>query len=471
MRLLEIFRVGLSHDGRPQGCSVFNPLVGPGRRKRPHSTSTPLPPLRKLRFLLFYCLIILLSACSGGGDGQQVVVHTTPTAILAGGEPVLAHSQIHFHDAPLPSKEDLRFESGDWSLAGGDAVATRAVVVSSCCSGKVPAPLWFHAFDIPLLSAPVIAGERIYLVASDGYLHVLRAEDGEELWRTPVGGELTSNGLAVAHGMVYLARAGHYIAAINADTGRESWRFDTVGMVRAAPLVVGRVLLVASGANSLFCVDALTGEEYWEFHSEDALAEFWPTRTVPVVADGLVYVALGAANEFNVLSLRTGRKVWEVSLHERMTGGPMLDEALGLVYVVTWSGRVVALDSHAGRLRWDFHIAIGSESSPALSLRSGMLFVGGFDGYLYALDASSGRLAWRAPMGSAITAAPVVIRGAGEDWVIVDTQSGDCVLVAAKDGRRIYSWKLGELRGDPVIAQGVLYQASLGDKGLFAIGL
>jgi len=89
---------------------------------------------------------------------------------------------------------------------------------------------------------------------------------------------------AVAHGMVYLARAGHYIAAINADTGRESWRFDTVGMVRAAPLVVGRVLLVASGANSLFCVDALTGEEYWEFHSEDALAEFWPTRTVPVVA-------------------------------------------------------------------------------------------------------------------------------------------------------------------------------------------
>jgi len=424
-----------------------------------------------LRFLLFYCLIILLSACSGGGDGQQVVVHTTPTAILAGGEPVLAHSQIHFHDAPLPSKEDLRFESGDWSLAGGDAVATRAVVVSSCCSGKVPAPLWFHAFDIPLLSAPVIAGERIYLVASDGYLHVLRAEDGEELWRTPVGGELTSNGLAVAHGMVYLARAGHYIAAINADTGRESWRFDTVGMVRAAPLVVGRVLLVASGANSLFCVDALTGEEYWEFHSEDALAEFWPTRTVPVVADGLVYVALGAANEFNVLSLRTGRKVWEVSLHERMTGGPMLDEALGLVYVVTWSGRVVALDSHAGRLRWDFHIAIGSESSPALSLRSGMLFVGGFDGYLYALDASSGRLAWRVPMGSAIIAAPVVIRGAGGDWVIVDTQSGDCVLVAAKDGRRIYSWKLGELRGDPVIAQGVLYQASLGDKGLFAIGL
>jgi outer membrane protein assembly factor BamB len=229
--------------------------------------------------------------------------------------------------------------------------------------------------------------------------------------------------------------------------------------------------LVASGAKSLFCLDALTGKEYWAFHSEDALAEFWPTRTTPVVSDGKVYVALGAANEFNVLNLRTGRKVWEISLHERMTGGPVLDEALGIVYIVTWSGRVVALDSHTGRLRWDYHIAGGSMSSPALSLRSGVLYLGGFNGYLYALDANSGRLEWRVPMGSPITSAPVVVQGATNDWVIVGTQSGDCMILAARDGRRLYAWKLGELRADPVVAQGVLYQASLGDQGLFAFGL
>src|SRR5207248_3455166 len=215
------------------------------------------------------------------------------------------------------------------------------------------------------------------------------------------------------HGMVYLALAGHYIAALDANNGQERWRFGTVGVGRAAPLAVGRVLLVASGANSLFCLDALTGEEYWVFHSEDTLTEFWPTRTVPVVAGGMVYVALGAANEFNALNLRTGRKVWEVALSERMTGGPMLDEALGLVYMVTWSGRVVALDAHSGSKRWDYHIPGGSESSPALASRTGMLYLGSFDGYLYALDAGTGRLHWRVPVGRAVTASPVAIQEIG----------------------------------------------------------
>jgi outer membrane protein assembly factor BamB len=427
--------------------------------------------MRLLEKIGICVLLVMLTACSTGPFSQPDVVTKTPTPVLAGGEPVLAHSQIHIHDAPLPSKDDLLFSNGDWTLAGGNNVATRAALLPACCNGKVPAPLWFHGFGSPLLSAPVIAHNRIYLLASDGFLHVLNAQSGDEQWRIPIGGELTANGLALAHSLVYLALSGHFIAAVDANNGQVRWRFDTVGVVRAAPLVVGRVLLVASGANSLFCLDALTGEEYWAFHSEDALAEFWPTRTTPVVSDGKVYVVLGAANEFHVLNLRTGRKEWEISLHERMTGGPVLDEALGVVYIVTWSGRVVALDSHTGRLRWDYHIVGGSMSSPALSLRSGVLYLGGFNGYLYALDANSGRLDWRIPMGSAITSAPVVVRGATNDWVIVGTQSGDCMILDAHDGRQLYVWKLGELRADPVVAQGVLYQASLGDQGLFAFGL
>ena len=427
--------------------------------------------LEKLRALTFVLLMVMLSACSTGPFSQPVVVQTTPTPVLAGGEPVLAHSQIHFHDAPVPRQGDLRFDSGDWTLAGHDSAGTRTVTLPPCCIAQVAAPLWFRSLGTPLLGAPVVVNGRIYLLASDGYLHVLNAQDGSEQWRLAVGGELTSSGLALAHGLVYFAVAGHYIAAMDAGNGHERWRFDTVGTVQAAPLVVGRVLLVSSGANSLYCLDALTGEEYWAFHSEDALAEFWPTRTTPVVADGMIYVALGAANEFNALNLRTGRKVWEMPLHERMTGGPMLDEVLGIVYIVTWTGRVVALDSHTGRLRWDYRVAGGSESSPALSHRLEMLFLGGFDGYLYALDAKTGRLVWLMPMGSAITSAPVVVEGAERDWVIVDTQSGDCMVLDAKDRRRLYTWRLGELRAAPIVARGILYQASLGDQGLFAFGL
>jgi eukaryotic-like serine/threonine-protein kinase len=424
-------------------------------------------PERKLQRHYFFMMlfIIFFSACSTGPSSRPVT--TNKTAVIAGGEPVLAHSQIHFHDAPLPTPADLHFN--DWTLSGHDNASTRSVALPSCCTAQTPVPLWFHSFGTPLLDAPVIENEHIYLLASDGYLYVLDVRSGEEQWRIAVGGELT--GLALAHGMIFLALAGHFIAALDANTGQERWRFDTVGVVRAAPTVVGRVLLVASGSNSLFCLDALTGEEYWAFHSEDALAEFWPTRTNPVVAGGLVYVALGAANEFNALDLRTGRKVWEVALHERMTGGPVLDEALGLVYIVTWSGRVVAIDSHSGRIGWDTRISGGSESSPALSLRAGLLFAGSYDGYLYAFDASSGKLRWRTQLGSAVTASPLVVQAASQDWVIAASQAGSCVILDAHSGKQLDAWRLGELRAAPVVAQGTLYQASLGDRGLFAIGL
>ena len=418
---------------------------------------------------IFFCLIC--SACSANPFSQPVIVEKTPTPVIAGGEPVLPHSQIHFRDAPLPTQADFSFTSDGWTLAGFDSDSTRSVVLPSCCTTQHPTPEWFQALGTPLLIAPVIDKHRIYLLAADGYLHVLDERTGAEQWRVPVGGALTANGLALAHGMVYLAVAGHYIAALDANNGQQRWRFDTVGVVRAAPLVVGRVVLVASGANSLFCLDAFTGTVYWVFHSEDALAEFWPTHTAPVVANGLVYVALGAANEFNALSLKTGRKVWEVNVHERMTGGPMFDEASGLVYIVTWSGRVVAMDAHTGSIRWSFQISGGSESSPALSLRLGRLYLGGFDGYLYALDAGDGRLYWRTRVGSAVDASPAVVQTTTQAWVIAVSQDGICSIFEAGDGNLLSTWQLGELRAAPVVANGVLYQASLTDHGLFAFEL
>jgi outer membrane protein assembly factor BamB len=417
----------------------------------------------------FLCVFItLLIACNNASVDQHKIPHQTPTPVLAGGEPVLPHSQVFFHDAPLQTQSDLQFSDDAWTITGHDEAATRSVEIPECCTSVTPAPIWYHSLETPLLYAPVVENGRLYLLASDGYLHVLNVLSGSEEWRIPVGGELSSNGLAVAHGMIYLALAGHFIAALDANNGQERWRIDTGGLVRAAPLVVGRVLLVSSGANSLWCLDALTGAKYWIFHSEDALTEFWPTLTTPAVSGGLVYVALGASNEFNALNMRTGRKVWEVALRERMTGGPMVDEGLGLVYVVMWSGRIVALDAHSGAIRWDVHVAGGSETSPALSIKQNLLFVGSFDGSFDALDARTGQILWQIQIGSPVTASPVMVHGATQSWIILGSQGGKCLLLDSYSGKLLDWWNLGELRAGPVVAHGVLYQSSLGDQGLFA---
>jgi len=415
-------------------------------------------------------LAVILAACTSTPPSPVVIPIKTPVATLAAGEPILPHSQVLLHDAPLPLAADYNVDRNNWTLAGYDTAATRDVALPDCCSAS-PAPLWFQSLGTPLLESPLESGGLLYLLASDGYLHVLNAQNGAEQWRVAVGGELTSSGLALGHGLLYLAYEGHYLAALDARSGQTRWRYDTVGSVRGVPLVIGREVLVSSGANSLICLDALTGEEYWAFHSEDTLAQFWPTRSEPVVANNTVYVALGASTEFNALSLSTGRKVWEVNLHERMTGGPLLDVARGLVYIITWSGRVVAFHMRAGTLRWQLQMASGSQGSPALDERAGILYTGDYGGDLYAIDAATGLARWRVPVGSSLNTSPLVLQTRTQTWLALAAQSGQLLLVDAQSGQQLATWKLGELRTSPVIAQGVLYQASLGDRGLFAFKL
>jgi outer membrane protein assembly factor BamB len=425
---------------------------------------------RKGFALCMFALAFILAACDSTSATPPVISIKTPVATLVAGEPVLPHSQILLHNAPLPLAGDYKVDSNNWTLAGYNSSATREVVMPYCCSA-LPAPLWYQSLGTPLLVSPVVSNGLLYLLASDGYLHVLNAQNGVEQWRVAVGGELTSNGLALGHGLLYLALDGHYLAALDAHTGQTRWRYDTVGSVRGVPLEIGREVLVSSGANSLFCLDALTGEEYWAFHSEDTLAQFWPTRSMPVVANNIVYVALGASTEFNALNLRTGRKQWEVNLHERMTGGPLLDVALGVVYVVTWSGKVVALDMRSGALRWQYQMASGSQASPALNLKAGALYEGDYNGNLYALDAVTGQPRWHVSTGSSLNTAPLVMQMSQQTWLALAAQNGRFLLIDALSGQQLDVWKLGELRASPVVARGVLYQASLGDRGLFAFKL
>src|SRR5690348_13482721 len=212
---------------------------------------------RNFPILCLLAGVLLLTACRSTSPVPVVIAIKTPVPGLAAGEPILPYSQILLHDAPLPLAADYSVDSENWTLANYDTSATRDVVVPDCCSAP-PAPLWYQSLGTPLLQAPLESNGLLYLLASDGYLHVLNAHNGAEQWRVAIGGQLTSDGMAIGHGLLYLAFDGHFFAALDARNGRIRWRFDTVGSVRGVPLVVGRDVLVSSGPNSLFCLDALT---------------------------------------------------------------------------------------------------------------------------------------------------------------------------------------------------------------------
>src|SRR5581483_8512503 len=170
---------------------------------------------RKGFALCIFALAVMLASCSSTSSAPVVVSIKTPAATLAAGEPVLPYSQILLHDAPLPLAADYYADRNGWTLANYDTSATRAVTMPDCCSAS-PAPLWFQSLGTPLLTSPLESNGLLYLLASDGYLHVLNAQSGAEQWRVAVGGQLTSDGFALGHGLLYLAFDGHYLAALDA---------------------------------------------------------------------------------------------------------------------------------------------------------------------------------------------------------------------------------------------------------------
>ena len=416
-------------------------------------------------------VLLILSGCSAPWNAAPAVV-ATPTPQFSGGEPVLPQLQVLYREAPLLSGS-IAIPGQSWPLVGHDPANTAAAAA---------APLrgvmrWFFRTPGPLLAAPVAAAGLVLINGGDGVFYAVDSRSGTLRWQTSVGDTLVAGTAAVADGIVYVAAKGHGLMALNLSTGQPLWTVDTRSPVRAPPLVVGPLLFVAAGANDLLCLDRRSGAEYWEFKSEDVLADFWPTQGQPAIGlvhGGLVFVALGASTEFNALYLRTGRKAWEQSINGRMVGSPVYDAQAGLVFAATWAGYIYAMDISTGAVRWRFSlpragaIGVGLAAGPALA--NNTLFIGDYQGQIMALDARTGKLRWTYQGSGAIAATPLVrLENGSAVEVYVTSQVGYLAAFDVADGLREWRVYLGELRSSPVLAENELFVASAGDRGLFAL--
>ena len=94
------------------------------------------------------------------------------------------------------------------------------------------------------------------------------------------------------------SNANDRVTAYDTDTGDEVWRFYAEGPVRFAPAAWQGKVYVASDDGYLYCLDASAGQTVWRFRGgpsdrkvlgNQRLISMWPSRTGPVVHEGVVY--------------------------------------------------------------------------------------------------------------------------------------------------------------------------------------
>jgi len=332
-------------------------------------------------------------------------------------------------------------------------IAPRAEIEQSSVS-----LLWRVAFPVEddLASAPVAKDGTVYVTQYDNSLYALEARTGQLKWSFKSGGWITASPVVV-EGVVYAGSWDGFVYALKAGTGEQIWRHRTVGEVSEPLKVLGGFVYLVSD-DQAFALNATSGELVWS-QALDGHASFSPLLDGPVAYVGSLTGLLYALNA------STGDVLWQHSASNESysnsaEGGKVYDQTFsepavsnGIVYLVTDSGTVRALDSSNGRMLWEYPILPGVSHSPVLD-GDAIYLAGLFEGPLYALDARTGELLWENEEVSGL-----LHRAASEGLVYASGHIGSRGHVYAVDGRTgEVRWRSPARRAlDPFLANGTVY--------------
>ena len=249
--------------------------------------------------------------------------------------------------------------------------------------------IWRRRLPSATVTAPLVAGERVFVYASDRSVHAFDAVNGGKLWTLQRPGDpltLAHPGILMPMGDTLLVGQGSRLAAVDPLRGTLRWEVTVASprgvneVERLADLVGpaardGRTVCVRAYQLAVGCIDAATGSLLWSRNT-----------------GGTAGVAL------------EGQRLYGVDAHDRVTA-----RARGNGEVL-WSTE-----------RFRFR----GLTAPAVA---GELVVAGDEqGYVHLLASRDGQPLGRLELGSALAAPPLV--------------AGQTLLLATRDGS-VHAYRL-----------------------------
>ena len=218
--------------------------------------------------------------------------------------------------APEKARDSDEFGGGLAYYGGKLFVTTGFAMVYSLdpATGKED---WSSTVSAPVRGAPLVFGDRVFVIAIDNKLNALAASDGSDLWQfaglQETAGYVGGNSPAGSGDFVVAPFTSGEVVALRIDNGRPVWNESLIG-ARADVRAFGNLADV---------------------------------RGRPVIDRGLVIV-MGSAGQIAGIELRSGQRQWD-----RNIGGSQTPWTAGrFLFVVTGNADVVAMVRDTGKVRW-----------------------------------------------------------------------------------------------------------------------
>ncbi|MEI7514643.1 MAG: outer membrane protein assembly factor BamB [Betaproteobacteria bacterium] len=365
----------------------------------------PKPPLLRMAACLFIALGLV--ACAGTEKPK-------PTALEA-------------NPATLRVKEVWRVASGPSAAPLEMRVVGERVLVASS-QGEITAidaasglPSWKSALTTALSAGIGTDGDYVAVVTRDNYLVVLR--EAKEIWRQKLA-SVTLTAPLVAGARVFLVSADRTVLAFDAGTGRKLWTQQRSGesllLGQAGILMAMGDTLVTSQSGRLVGLNPQNGSVRWDVSVAVGRGVNEVERLVDLVAGtsrmGDELCVRAFQTSVACVDTASGKTRWTKSA----SGATGLGGNAVAIFGTESDGKVLAWRRSDGERLWGSEkLRFRGLSAPLAA--SGALVLGDAQGVVHFLSLQDGALLTRlATDGSPVVGSPLWV---ANTWVVV-TQSG-----------------------------------------------
>jgi outer membrane protein assembly factor BamB len=297
--------------------------------------------------------------------------------------------------------------------------------------GTGPSKLLFNL--APALTS--IEGETALVTAdAKGYVIAINATTGKRLWKVDTNLPLSS-AVGYTDNLIVLGSHKADLVALDKVTGEEKWRTKTSTEVFAGPMGRDSGIALLTIDSRLHGIDPATGNQKWIF---DANAPALKLRggSTPLVFDDVALVGF-ASGQAGLFDLNTGRVIWFETIAqprgrteiERIVDiNGRLARRGNMAYIVTFQGKVVALDLSNLQIVWS------RDSSSYTGLDAGVstLVVSDTSGTLHAFNRVTGETLWtQEALINRKPTAPAIVK----DYVVVGDEGGRVYAFSLETGK------------------------------------
>lgn len=350
--------------------------------------------------LLAGAIAALLTGCSG--DGKK----TTPTI----GERTPILSRIESGTTVDPSLAGINIvlppaiSNPEWAQVGGSASKSYGHLALSANPTKAWTATVAGASDrVRLGGAPVVGGNRLFAVGSDGTIHAFDKTSGARLWSSDpqMSDDLRPSafggGVSFDNGRLYATNGAGEAKAINSETGEVIWNQKPAGPLRGSPTIAFGQVYVMTQDNQILALSTTDGEPVWD-ESGSATQSGVFGVAAPAAGQGTV-IAGYSSGELSAYRYENGRTLWsdalartnistQVSSLTDIDADPIIDS--GRVYALGQGGRMAAYELLTGQRIWELNLA--GISTPAIA--GEWIFTLTDDARMLAIARSSGKVRW-----------------------------------------------------------------------------